>query len=133
VNTAGESRNMLTNIIYLTDSKDENIDYNSILIKVMGADVMDLNNSGNMLIFLKTLITGGAKKILLDMNGLEFIDSSGISVLIETAKLIRQKNGDIALSNVPQWIQKILEPFKLNLFINIYNSQDEVIKFFKMV
>jgi anti-anti-sigma factor len=67
------------------------------------------------------------------MNGLEFIDSSGISVLIETAKLIRQKNGDIALSNVPQWIQKILEPFKLNFFITIYNSQDEVIKFFKMV
>jgi anti-sigma B factor antagonist len=123
---------MLTSIVYLAQRKDDKVDYDSILVRVLGGTVMDINNSGKILIFLKTLISGGVKKIVIDMVGLEYIDSSGISVLIETAKFIRKKNGDIALSNVPQWIQKILEPFKLNLFLNIFVSHDDAVNFFKL-
>src|SRR4030067_1562255 len=124
---------MVASIIYLVNSHDDIIDYDSIIIRVMASDLMNMNKSGNMLLLMKTLISGGAKKILVDMKGLESIDSSGISVLIETGKLIRQRKGNLALSNVPLWIQKIFEPFKPDLFINIYNTHDEVINFFKLV
>lgn len=123
---------MRANIIYLTDQHEDDFDYDSLIIEVMAADIMDMNRSGNMLIFLKTLITGGTKKIVFDMGGLDFIDSSGISMLIETAKLIRQNKGDIALYNVPMWMRKLLDSFKLHLLINISNDKDAMLDFFKI-
>ena len=67
------------------------------------------------------------------MAGLDFIDSSGISALIEAAKLLHQSKGDIALLNVPERIQIIIQPIKLNRFIKMFNNDDEVINFFKLV
>jgi anti-anti-sigma factor len=65
------------------------------------------------------------------MKELESVDSSGISALLETAKMVKQSQGILVLSNVPLWIQKIFEPFKFDLLINIFNSHDEMIKFFR--
>ena len=124
---------MFANIIYLTDQHEDNFDYGTLIITISAADVMDMNKSGNMLIFIKTLIAGGAKKIVFDMEGLEVIDSSGISLLIETANLIRQNKGDIALFNAPLWMQKVFDSFKLQLFIHMYNNRDAMINFFRYV
>ncbi len=122
---------MVASIIYIANA-DDDIDYDAIIFKVMAADVLNIHKSENMLLMIKTLIAGGARKILLDMRELESVDSSGISALLETAKMVKQSQGILVLSNVPLWIQKIFEPFKFDLLINIFNSHDEMIKFFRL-
>jgi anti-anti-sigma factor len=122
---------MVASLIYIADGNDD-VDYDSIVFSVMAVDALNTHKSGNMILMLKTLISGGAKKILLDMSELESVDSSGISALLETAKMIKQNHGVLALSNVPHWIQKIFEPFKLDLLINMFDSHDEMIKFFRL-
>lgn len=124
---------MNASIIYITRRKDDTIDYDSFIVRLLAADVMDMDNSGDMLLFMKTIIRGGMKKILIDMSGLEFIDSSGISVLIESAKLLRQLKGDIVLVGVPERIHTIFQPVKLNRFIKIFASLDEVVNYFRVI
>jgi anti-sigma B factor antagonist len=127
------SLNMIFNVLHIIKRPDDIVDYDTIIIRLMATAILDGNNAGDMSIFMKTLIQGGAKKVIVDMTGLDFIDSSGISVLIEAAKMLRQIKGDIALINVPERVQVIIQPIKLNRFIKMFNTEDEVINFFKLV
>lgn len=124
---------MVSGILYIAKQQDDTIHYDNIVVRVMAADVLDMDNVGGMRIFLKTLIQGGVLKIAVDMTGLEFIDSSGIGILIEAAKMIRQSSGDIVLYAVPDHVQVIFQPVKLNRFIKIFETEDEVKNFFKHV
>ena len=73
----------------------------------------------------------GLHVFFVDMKGLLSIDSTGISVLIKGAKLIRSKGGDIVLSNVPGNIEKLLKPVNMQRFIKFFDSLDDVINFFR--
>lgn len=121
---------MVSRILYLTKRKDEAIDYNSLVVVIRAVDVMDMDGVGDMSIFMRTLITGGAKKIAVDMEKLTFIDSSGIAVLIEAAKMLRQNRGDIVLLNVPSRIRTIFNPVRMNRFISCFESESDVRKYF---
>lgn len=124
---------MVTDIIYIVKRKDDSVDYRTFVVRVMAADVMDMDSASDMSIFLKTLVQGGVLKIIVDMSGLEFIDSAGIGVLIDLAKLLRNRGGDIALLDVPERIEKIFQPVRLNRFIRIFNNEIEAVRFFQYV
>jgi anti-sigma B factor antagonist len=124
---------MISDILYIVRQQDDIIHYDNLVVRVMAADVLDMDNAGEMRIMLGTLISGGVIKIAVDMTGLEFIDSSGIGVLIEAAKLLRQKKGDIVLLGVSERVQVIVQPVKLNRFIKMFDGVDEVLYFFKHV
>ena len=117
---------MISWIVYLTKRRDESVDYNSLVVVIRAADVMDMDGVGDIRVFMRTLIAGGVKKIAVDMEKLTFIDSSGISVLIEAAKLLRQKGGDIVLFNVSSPIKTIFQPVRLNRFISCFESESDV-------
>jgi anti-anti-sigma factor len=124
---------MQASVMYITKRQDEVIDFNLFVFRLMAADVMDMDHSWDLGFFMKTLILGGARKVVVDMSGLEFVDSLGISMLIETAKLLRLQKGDLALVHVPPRIQAVFQPIKLNRFIKIFEEDDEVINFFRLV
>ncbi|MBN2160563.1 MAG: STAS domain-containing protein [Spirochaetes bacterium] len=124
---------MVSDILYIVKRKDETVDYRTFAVRVMAADVMDMDSVADMSIFLRTLIQGGVLKIAVDLSGLEFIDSSGIGLLIDAAKLLRRRGGDIALLNVPERIERIFQPVRLNRFIRIFNNEDEAVRFFKFI
>ena len=121
---------MISRIEYLTKRKDETIDYGSTVVIVRAVDVMDMDGAADMQIFLKTIIAGGVRKIAIDMKDLAFIDSSGISVLIEAAKLLRKSKGDIVLLNVPPAIRMIFQPIRLSRFISSFESESDMRAFF---
>ena len=124
---------MISDILYLIKQQDDAIHYDNFVVRVMAADVLDMDNAGELQIFLRTLIAGGMLKIAVDMTGLDFIDSSGIGVLIDAAKLLRQRKGDIVLLGMPERVQIIVQPVKLNRFIKMFDTADEVKNFFRHV
>ena len=65
------------------------IDFEKLILKIKMAKNFDLKTSKEWSVFLKTIIQGGLDKILIDMSGLNHIESSSIGVLIHLAKIIR--------------------------------------------
>jgi len=123
---------MRCELINLKSRKDEEIDHKTVIFKIYAVNVFDLGASEDLELFMKTLIKGGVQKILVDMEGLEFIDSAGISVIVNAAKAVRSRKGDIALLNVPERIDKIFKPLHLHRFINIFGNENDALKFFKV-
>ncbi|NJN94316.1 MAG: STAS domain-containing protein [Anaerolineales bacterium] len=57
---------------------------------------------------LNDLIAGGQLKIVIDLQEVPFMDSSGLSSLVSGLRLVREKGGNLALSGVQEKVQVVL-------------------------
>jgi anti-sigma B factor antagonist len=125
--------NIQFDVIKISPVSAEKIDYETLVFKLTLPQKVDIDNSKDLWIYLKTLVTGGAQKIFIDLSNVNYIDSSGIGVLINTAKLLRKQKGDIVMANVSDDIKSIFKVIKLEEFIKIYNSEVEAVKSFSYI
>ncbi len=84
-------------------------------------------------IMLLTLINGGATKFVINLSQIEYIDSTGIGKIINITKILRKRNGEIALVEVPQKIMEVFNLIKLEKFIKIFHSREEGVNYLKLV
>ena len=122
---------LLFELIDIAQMQNDLMNYNTMIFKVEVGKTIDIDNTKTLRVLLQTMINGGAKKILLDMKGLEYIDSGGIGLLINTAKNIRTKEGDIVLTNVTPEIKIIFNIISLQDFIKVFNLEVEAVEFFR--
>lgn len=125
--------NVVFELLRISTVTTDRIDYSTIIFKAGLPKRVDIDNSKDLWVFLKTLATGGVQKIYVDMSGVEYIDSSGIGVLINTAKLLRKQKGDIILANVSDGVRDIFNIINLDNFIKICGSEVEALKLFQYV
>jgi anti-sigma B factor antagonist len=123
---------MIVKIIDLSTVYNGNVDEN-IAVKINAADVYDVDGAAEISILFRVLIDGGVQRIIIDMEGLEFIDSRGITTLIVAARQIRERKGDIVLINVPEKIERIFTPVNLHRYIKSYAGIDDAIQYLKYV
>jgi len=124
---------IMLDILRITRLREDTINYQNLVFMFRAADVLDLDGSRDMYEACVTLIEGGARKILIDMEGLDFIDSSGIGALISIAKLVRAKKGDITIMRIPPQIELIFNPVNLQRFISFRESLEDAMNFFRFV
>jgi anti-sigma B factor antagonist len=122
---------MLVDVINLSKISSETGESNNLAVKISAAKVFDADGSGAMLVILMALIKGGILKMVIDLDGLDFIDSRGIGTLINAAKLIRERHGDLVLAKVPESIDKIFRPVNLQRFIKIFPSEQDALNYLK--
>lgn len=62
---------------------------------------------------IQRLIAEGSTTLVLDLQGLEFLGSTGIRVLLQTLKTLRAKGGDVRTLHVPTTIQDVFDIVQL--------------------
>ncbi len=70
--------------------------------------------------------------IVLDFSKVTFIDSSCLGTLVSLAKTLREKKGDIKLSNLSDDVRSIFQITRLDRVFDIFdNNEDAVTGFYK--
>lgn len=69
----------------------------------------------------------GAKHILLNMQGVNFIDSSGLGVILGRYKRIAQQGGKILVVHLAPQVQRIFELAGLMKILTIYQSEEQAL------
>ncbi len=80
---------------------------------------------------LYALLGKGSKKVILDLGETDWINSSGLSILIHHWKKFNDSGGHLRLANLTQKIEKILVISKLTTVFETHDSLDEAIASFK--
>jgi len=76
----------------------------------------------------RALDASGAKKILLSLKGVSFIDSSGLGVILGRYKRINMVGGLLLVAYVQPQVEKILELAGLLNIISVYKSETEALE-----
>ena len=87
---------------------------------------LDLNNAAAVKTILDREINAGKINIVMDLKGLEYIDSSGIGVFINTVNKIRSLKGNFFLLGLNDNIKRIFNLTKLTFFFRIVRDEMEL-------
>jgi anti-sigma B factor antagonist len=69
-------------------------------------------------------------KIVIDMGGIDFIDSSGLGSLVSSLRSVNKSGGDIKISALQDQVRAIFELTRLHRIFGIYDDSDAAAKSF---
>ena len=70
---------------------------------------VDLANAADLESCLRRALDGSPSSVVLDLEALTFIDSSGLRVLVALSKEAESRSAEFELRNVPQHAQRVLD------------------------
>lgn len=65
------------------------------------------------------------KTVIMNMDGIIYMNSAGLGIMIDTYKKFKEMKGRMVLCNLLPDIMKLFEVTKLNRFIEIYHNESE--------
>jgi anti-sigma B factor antagonist len=100
--------------------------------------ILDLNGSirigeGSVALreAVRRLVNDGKKKVLLNLGGVNYMDSSGVGELIANYTTLRREGGQLKLLSLTEKIQNLLVITKLLTVFDAYDNEAEALSSFK--
>jgi len=76
---------------------------------------------------LQDYLNAGRVKLVLDLEGIEYIDSAGLGEIVRSMKRAREAGGDLRLCGVHGQVGKIIEITGLHKAIAVYPTREEAV------
>jgi len=89
-----------------------------------GPDASTLNNK------LHELVEAGRKRVVIDLAGVEFMNSSGLGMLIGTVSTMKNAGGGLKIANASQKIMALIKITKLSGILETYESTQAAVESF---
>jgi len=80
---------------------------------------------------IRRLLGEGKKKIILNLSGVGYVDSSGIGEFVSSFTAVNKEDGSLKLLNLTQKIQDLLAITKLLTVFDVYENEGEALSSFK--
>ena len=74
-----------------------------------------------------SIIGGGRSHLIIDLSGVDFVDSVGLGVVVGALKRARTHGGDLLVVGVAERIRKLFEITRLDEIIDLYPSVTEAV------
>ena len=79
---------------------------------------------------LRDLIEDGKTRVILDMERVDWMNSSGLGILIGGLTTVRNNGGDLKLLHLSKKLMELLRITKLRCVFEVYDKEDEAIASF---
>ena len=99
-----------------------------VILEIVGE--IDLYNAPEIKDIISKLIEERSYNVIIDLEKVSYIDSSGIGALISSLSNLKKYHGGLKIINVYASVRKVFELTKLTSFFEIYDSEEEAISSF---
>ena len=104
---------------------EENLDEHNVVLRVVGE--IHATTAPQFSERLNAAISEGRTGVVLDLTGVEFIDSTGLSVLLNGLRRVTRVRGAMVLACANPTVLRLFEITKLDSTFDIVGSCDEAI------
>ncbi len=104
--------------------------YNAVVIQLKG-NVMGGPDGSGLRDTLDELKEDGKTQVVVDVSRVNFMNSSGLGLLVGGLTSMRNAGGDVRLANVADRIRSLLIITKLITIFKTYESVDEAVESFE--
>ena len=80
---------------------------------------------------INSLLAAGKKKLLLNLEGVPYIDNAGLGQLVRTYTTVSRQGGSLKLLNLTKRIEDLLSITKLLTVFDTFDSEAEAVKSYK--
>jgi anti-sigma B factor antagonist len=89
---------------------------------------LDAAVSGKLRKDVKDIVASGRARLLFDLKGVNFIDSSGLSVFVTALNAARAAGGDVALLGLTKDVRSLIELTRLHRIFTIHEDEAAAIE-----
>ncbi len=93
---------------------------NATVLKLTGR--LDASSSKTVKETVKDLLETGVCNMVLDMEGIDFIDSTGLGSLVAALRSVTNKGGEIKIAGLRERVRVIFELTRLHRIFDIYDN-----------
>ena len=79
---------------------------------------------------VNSLVSQGQKKLVLNLEGVPYIDSAGLGEIVRTYTTVSRQGGKLKLLNLTKRIEDLLIITKLMTVFEVYEAEQEALKSF---
>jgi anti-sigma B factor antagonist len=79
---------------------------------------------------IRDLVDRGAVKVILDLGGVSYIDSSGVGMLVAKLKTLKERGGDMRLLNLNRRAESLLGMLKLLVVFETFQDEEAAVRSF---
>jgi len=105
------------------------LDDKIVVLDIVGE--IDLYNAPDIKETIKKCISEGNTQIIINLDKVSYIDSSGIGVLISSLTNLKKIGGGLKIINVYAPILKVFKMTKLDKFFDIFETEEKAMTSFK--
>lgn len=102
---------------------------NGIRIVTLSERNVDAVNAAGVKERLLALLKPG-QRVIIDISSLDFVDSSGLGVLLSALRLVSGGGGDLKLAGATKPLRAILELVRFHRVLDILNTREEALNAF---
>ncbi|MFW6362445.1 MAG: STAS domain-containing protein [Spirochaeta sp.] len=104
----------------------EQIDKRTAYLAVQGE--IDLYSSGKLRSGFTSLLAAGCSQVIVDLQSLEYIDSSGVGVLIYMLQSLKKCHGTLMVTGLHGSPERVLTMSNIISLLNIYPNRQEAMQ-----
>jgi anti-sigma B factor antagonist len=79
---------------------------------------------------INSMLANGRKKLILNLEGVPYIDSAGLGEIVRTYTTVSRQGGSLKLLNLTKRIEDLLSITKLLTVFETFDAEDEAVKSF---
>lgn len=91
---------------------------------------LDATTSSDFEEKLLSIIQQGSTRLVLDFNGLDYISSAGLRVLLKAVKELKQSSGRLCLCEVKDYVREVFDLSGFVSFLPIHATLEESLQAF---
>lgn len=96
-------------------------------IIALDGELIDKTQASGLLHTIDELIEKGEGKFVFDLSGIQYLNSSGLNVLINVLTKSRKEGGDVIITNVSKKVNQLFLITKLNTIFTIAENTESAI------
>ncbi len=100
---------------------------NEIVVIYVKEERLDAHNSGELKLAMNSFFGEGKKNILVDLEDVRFIDSSGLGALVSGFKNAISNQGNLKLSSLQPQVKSMFELTRLHRVFEIFPSSSDAL------
>lgn len=102
-------------------------DQDGITVIMIPGENLDAGNSKEFKRDMAPYLIENARTVF-DMDGLRFVDSSGLGALLSCLRQLNSVGGDMRLCGMSKQVRALFELVRMHRIFDIFNSQDEAVR-----
>lgn len=89
---------------------------------------MDATTSPRFKEYIQNLISKGCTRLIISMEGVEFLDSSGLGALVACLRKVKDKKGEIKIAGLRPEVRSIFDMTRVSRLFDIHPDTDSALK-----
>jgi anti-sigma B factor antagonist len=103
------------------------VEGDGVLVVELREDNLDAGNVREFRDALQSLVQDRTR-VVLDLSGVQFIDSSGLGALLGTLRQLNGRKGDMRLCEMSRTVRALFELMRMHKVFAIHESRDDAVE-----